>query len=98
MDHKIWGARVDAAARLCFALWLQKPLRTVAVNPSGARLADAMASCVDPKRPGPILELRAGTGSLTRGLRRAGGPPERIIAAEGQPAFVAEPLGGGGTI
>jgi phosphatidylethanolamine/phosphatidyl-N-methylethanolamine N-methyltransferase len=89
---------VDADARLCFALWLQKPLRTAAAKPSGARLADAMASCVDMKRPGPILELGAGTGSLTQGLRRAGGPPERIMAAEREPAVVTEPLGGEGTI
>jgi phospholipid N-methyltransferase len=52
-------------------LWLQKPLRIAAANPSGVRLADAVARCIDLARPGPVLELGAGTGSLTPGLVRA---------------------------
>src|SRR5271157_2493340 len=48
-----------------------------------------MARCIDLARPGPILELGAGTGSLTRGLIRAGCPPERIIALEREPPLVA---------
>ena len=54
-----------------------------------ARLADAVARCIDLARPGPVLELGAGTGSLTRGLVRAGCSPERIIALEREPALVA---------
>jgi phosphatidylethanolamine/phosphatidyl-N-methylethanolamine N-methyltransferase len=80
---------VDADASLFFALWLQKPLRIAAAAPSGARLADAVARCIDLTRPGPVLELGAGTGRLTRGLVRAGCPPERIIALESEPALVA---------
>jgi phosphatidylethanolamine/phosphatidyl-N-methylethanolamine N-methyltransferase len=80
---------LDADASLFFALWLQKPLRIAAAAPSGARLADAVARCLDLTRPGPVLELGAGTGSLTRGLVRAGCPPERIIALESEPALVA---------
>jgi phosphatidylethanolamine/phosphatidyl-N-methylethanolamine N-methyltransferase len=80
---------VNADASLFFALWLQKPLRIAAANPSGARLADAVARCIDLERPGPVLELGAGTGSLTRGLVRAGCPPARIIALESEPALVA---------
>jgi phosphatidylethanolamine/phosphatidyl-N-methylethanolamine N-methyltransferase len=83
------GERVNADASIFFALWLQKPLRIAAVNPSGARLADALARCVDFARPGPILELGAGTGSLTQGLVRAGCPPGRIIALEREPPLVA---------
>src|SRR5258708_39160809 len=83
------GDRVNADASVFFALWLQKPLRIAAANPSGAHLADAVARCIDLKRPGPILELGAGTGSLTQGLVRAGCPPERIIALESEPALVA---------
>ena len=52
------------------------------------RLADAITSCVDLSRPGPVLELGAGTGSLTRGLLRAGCRPERIIALEREPRLV----------
>jgi len=77
---------VNADASVFFALWLQKPLRIAAANPSGARLADAGARCVDLARPGPILELGAGTGSLTQGLVRAGCLPGRIIALEREPA------------
>jgi len=80
---------VNADASVFFALWLQKPLRIAAANPSGARLADAIARCIDLARPGPILELGAGTGSLTQGLVRAGCPPERIIALEREPRLVA---------
>ena len=75
-------------ASVFFALWLQKPLRIAAANPSSSRLADTVARCVDLARPGPILELGAGTGSLTRGLVRAGCSPERIIAIEREPALV----------
>ena len=80
---------MNADAGVFFALWLQKPLCIAAANPSGARLADAVARCIDLARPGPILELGAGTGSLTQGLVRAGCPPERIIALEREPALAA---------
>jgi phosphatidylethanolamine/phosphatidyl-N-methylethanolamine N-methyltransferase len=80
---------VNADAGVFFALWLQKPLRIAAANPSGARLADAVARCIDLARPGPVLELGAGTGSLTQGLVRAGCSPERIIALECESALVA---------
>jgi phosphatidylethanolamine/phosphatidyl-N-methylethanolamine N-methyltransferase len=80
---------VNADASVFFALWLQKPLRIAAANPSGARLADTIARCIDLARPGPILELGAGTGSLTQGLVRAGCPPERIIALEREPPLIA---------
>ena len=56
---------------------------------TGVQVPSWDARCIDLKRPGPILELGAGTGSLTQGLMRAGCPPERIIALEGEPAFVA---------
>jgi len=80
---------VNADASVFFALWLKKPLRIAAANPSGVRLADAVARWVDLARPGPVLELGAGTGSLTQGLVRAGCSPERIIALEREPALVA---------
>jgi len=67
---------------LFFAMWLRKPLQIAAVCPSSPHLAEAMARLVDPRRPGPLLELGAGTGSLTRGLVAAGWSPSRIIANE----------------
>ena len=80
---------MGAGATVFFGLWLQKPLRIAAANPSGARLADALAHCVELDRPGVVLELGAGTGSLTRGLVRAGCPPDRIIAVEREPRLAA---------
>ena len=80
---------MSAGATVFFGLWLQKPMRIAAANPSGRRFADALARCVDLDRPGVVLELGAGTGSLTRGLVRAGCPPDRIIAVEGEPRLAA---------
>jgi phosphatidylethanolamine/phosphatidyl-N-methylethanolamine N-methyltransferase len=74
---------------LFFGLWLQRPLRIAAVTPSSAALAAAMAQLVDFTRRGIVLELGAGTGSLTRGLLRAGCPPERLVALEREPALAA---------
>lgn len=76
-------------ATVFFGLWLQKPMRIAAVNPSGRRFADALAECVELDRPGTVLELGAGTGSLTRGMMRAGCPPDRIIAVEREPRLAA---------
>lgn len=76
-------------AALFFGLWLQRPLQIAAITPSSARLATAMARLVDLARPGPVLELGAGTGSLTRGLLRAGCPAGRVIALEREPALAA---------
>jgi len=78
-----------ADAAVFFGLWVQKPLRITAANPAGPHLADALARFVELERPGPVLELGAGTGGLTRGLVRAGCPLERIIAVEQEPRFAA---------
>jgi phosphatidylethanolamine/phosphatidyl-N-methylethanolamine N-methyltransferase len=74
---------------LFFGLWLQKPLQIAAVTPSGKRLAAVMAELVDFARPGPVLELGAGTGGLTRGLLEAGCPAGRLIALEREPRLAA---------
>ena len=71
-----------ADSALFFGLWLRKPLQIAAICPSGAPVAAAMARLIDPAWPGPVLELGAGTGTITRGLVAAGWPPQRIIACE----------------
>src|ERR1700719_4294800 len=76
-------------AALFFGLWLQKPLQIAAIIPSSTRLATVMASLVDLSRPGPVLELGAGTGSLTRGLLRRNCPPERLVALEREASLAA---------
>jgi phosphatidylethanolamine/phosphatidyl-N-methylethanolamine N-methyltransferase len=74
---------------LFFGLWLRKPLQIAAICPSGATVAAAMARLADPDRPGFLLELGAGTGSITRGLVEAGWPRERIIAYEREVRLVS---------
>ena len=74
-------------AALFFGLWLQKPLQIAAITPSSTHLAAAMAGLVDFGRRGPILELGAGTGSLTRGLLKAGCPSQRLVAVEREAAL-----------
>ena len=74
---------------LFFGLWLQRPLQIAAVTPSSKRFAGVMATLVDLSRPGSVLELGAGTGSLTRGLLEAGCPAERLIAVEREPRLAA---------
>jgi phosphatidylethanolamine/phosphatidyl-N-methylethanolamine N-methyltransferase len=71
-----------ADTALFFGLWLRKPLQIAAICPSSAPVGAAMARLIDPVRPGPVLELGSGTGTITRGLVAAGWPPHRIIAYE----------------
>jgi phosphatidylethanolamine/phosphatidyl-N-methylethanolamine N-methyltransferase len=77
-----------ADAALFFGLWLRKPLQIAAICPSGMPVAAAMVRLVDPGWPGPLLELGAGTGGITRGLVKAGWPPGRIIACEREARLV----------
>jgi phosphatidylethanolamine/phosphatidyl-N-methylethanolamine N-methyltransferase len=74
---------------LFFGLWLQKPLQIAAVTPSSKRLAQVMAELVDLDRPGPVLELGAGTGGITRGLLETGCPRDRLITLEREPSLAA---------
>ncbi len=46
--------------------WLERPLVTGAVTPSSRMLARTMASYVDPRVPGPVIELGPGTGPARR--------------------------------
>ncbi|HSI38970.1 MAG TPA: methyltransferase domain-containing protein [Xanthobacteraceae bacterium] len=69
--------------------WLQNPLRTGAVSPSGRALAKAMASYVDPGQDGPVIELGPGTGPVTAALVARGVAPERLVLIEYNPEFCA---------
>ncbi|HZP20819.1 MAG TPA: methyltransferase domain-containing protein [Bauldia sp.] len=74
--------------RFLVSLW-NRPKMTGAVAPSSAALCALMASYVDPNDPLPILELGPGTGVVTRALIERGVPPDRIVAIEYAPEFVA---------
>jgi phosphatidylethanolamine/phosphatidyl-N-methylethanolamine N-methyltransferase len=69
--------------------WASKPLTTGAVTASGKALARAMAAPVDPAWPGTVVELGPGTGAVTAALLERGVSPERLVAIEFNPDFVA---------
>jgi phosphatidylethanolamine/phosphatidyl-N-methylethanolamine N-methyltransferase len=82
---------------LFFGLWLRKPRELAAAVPSGPILADALGRRVALDRPGHVLELGAGTGSITRGLLRGGCPAHRLVVVEREPPlarFVRQTLPG----
>ena len=62
--------------------WLEKPLATGAVMPSGKMLARTMARYVDPLVPGPVIELGPGTGAVTEALVEHGIEPSRLVLVE----------------
>ena len=67
--------------------WIEKPLSTGAVMPSGRALARTMASYVDTKASGPVIELGPGTGPVTEALVAHGVDPARLILVEFNPIF-----------
>ena len=67
--------------------WLDKPLTTGAVMPSGKVLARTMARYVDPKVEGPVIELGPGTGAVTEALVEQGIDPARLVLVEFNPVF-----------
>jgi phosphatidylethanolamine/phosphatidyl-N-methylethanolamine N-methyltransferase len=69
--------------------WIEKPLLTGAVMPSGKFLAKAMAQHVDPAETGPVVEIGPGTGPVTEALLARGVAEERLILVEFNPDFVA---------
>ena len=68
--------------------WIERPLLTGAVVPSGKFLAKAMAAQVDPREPGPIVEIGPGTGPVTEALIARGIPQERLVLVEFNPDFI----------
>jgi len=67
--------------------WMEKPLATGAVMPSGRPLARTMAKCVDPETEGPVIELGPGTGAVTAALVEQGIDPSRLVLVEFNPTF-----------
>jgi len=67
--------------------WIEKPISTGAVMPSGKALARTMASYVDVKSSGPVIELGPGTGPVTEALVAQGIDPARLVLVEFNPTF-----------
>ncbi len=82
-------AAASGEKALFFRHWLRRPLGIGAVLPSSAAVASAMAGELNLSRPGMVLELGGGTGSLTHGLLASGCPPERLISIEREAGLAA---------
>lgn len=67
--------------------WIEKPIATGAVMPSGRVLARTMARYVDPTISGPVIELGPGTGPVTEALVEHGVDPARLVLVEFNPEF-----------
>jgi phosphatidylethanolamine/phosphatidyl-N-methylethanolamine N-methyltransferase len=80
------GIRLDDEVRFLRS-WIERPLSTGAVTPSGKILARTMARYVDPARGGPVVELGPGTGPVTEALVQAGVAPSRLVLVEFNPSF-----------
>jgi phosphatidylethanolamine/phosphatidyl-N-methylethanolamine N-methyltransferase len=80
------GIRFDDEVRFIRS-WLERPLSTGAVTPSGRVLARTMARYVNPNIAGPVVELGPGTGPVTEALLAEGIEPERLVLVEFNPTF-----------
>jgi phosphatidylethanolamine/phosphatidyl-N-methylethanolamine N-methyltransferase len=69
--------------------WLERPLATGAVTPSGRVLARTMARYIEPATSGHVIELGPGTGPVTEALVEHGVDPARLILVEFNPRFCA---------
>lgn len=69
--------------------WLRNPIAVAELAPTSRWVAEAVSAKLKLDRPGAVIELGAGTGSLTRGLLTAGCPPERLVAIELDAEFAA---------
>jgi phosphatidylethanolamine/phosphatidyl-N-methylethanolamine N-methyltransferase len=80
------GIRLNDEVRFIRS-WIEKPLSTGAVTPSGKLLARNMARYVDPDGDGPVIELGPGTGPVTEALVEHGVDPARLVLVEFNPTF-----------
>ena len=67
--------------------WIDNPVLTGAVSPSGRFLSRMMARAVDPYGAGPIVELGPGTGPITQALLKRGVNPSRLLLVEFDGSF-----------
>ena len=67
--------------------WAGNPLRVGAVAPSSQELCRLMAQYVEDDRPGIIVELGPGTGTVTQAMLDRGIDPSRLVLIEYSPDF-----------
>lgn len=85
--RRLFGAERFEEETRFLRSWIENPIRTGAVAPSGKHLAQAMASYVDPRVQGPVVELGPGTGPVTDALVGRGIEQERLVLVEYNPEF-----------
>lgn len=83
-----WRNQCLRASWLFLTELLKRPGSVGAVWPSSRSLAFAMARQLPVDGRGLIVELGAGTGSVTAALLASGIAPERLLIVEQSPAFV----------
>jgi phosphatidylethanolamine/phosphatidyl-N-methylethanolamine N-methyltransferase len=64
------------------SLWVRRPQSMGAIAPSSRSLATAIAREVDYDLPGVVVELGAGTGSITTALIENASDPSEIVVVE----------------
>ncbi|MBD8878643.1 class I SAM-dependent methyltransferase [Roseibium polysiphoniae] len=62
--------------------WVESPLKTGAVSPSGPLLAEKMASFITPEPGAHFVELGPGTGVVTKAILDRGVPPQNLVSIE----------------
>jgi hypothetical protein len=83
MDREGFDAWVAAEPRLLFLRkFLRDGRRVASVAPSSRSLARAATRCVDPSTPQVIVEVGAGTGSVTECALDRCHPRSRLLAIE----------------
>ena len=72
-----------------FRTWTEKPLQLGSVTPSSRYLSRVIASYVDPRSEGPVVEIGAGTGPVTEALIKHGIAERRLVLIEYSAEFCA---------
>ncbi|GGB48110.1 methyltransferase [Roseibium aquae] len=81
--RRLKPARLHGTDELAFLKnWVDSPLKTGAIAPSGSELATAMAAVIDPSPHAQVLELGPGTGSVTRAILERGVSPSNLTVLE----------------
>ena len=70
--------------------WVRSPRSVGMVCPSGMPLARSMAAFAPRKGDGLVVELGAGTGTVTRQLLDAGIAPRRLVVVEQSTLIVSQ--------
>jgi len=74
--------RQTANKSLFFKRWLANPLQMGSIIPSSATFSRLIAERVQFAPDEVVVELGAGTGTITRALLRAGVPAEKLVVVE----------------